>query len=54
MSSNGFVKGIAVGIVTGAAIGIAAAPRTKDAKRATGRFLRAAGEVIENISGIWS
>jgi gas vesicle protein len=50
----GFIKGMAVGVLAGAAIGVAAAPRTKDAKRAAGRFLRSAGEIIENISGLWA
>jgi gas vesicle protein len=53
-TGSGFAKGIAVGVVAGAALGLVAAPRGRDAKRSAGRFLRAAGEVVENISGLWS
>jgi len=54
MSRSGFIKGMAVGLITGAVIGVAVMPKTKECKRITGRFLRTAGEVLENISSIWS
>jgi gas vesicle protein len=52
-NSSGFVKGIAIGIVAGATVGLVAAPHSRDAKRTAGRFLRAAGEVVENISSVF-
>ncbi|MDR0838506.1 MAG: hypothetical protein LBN99_02555 [Oscillospiraceae bacterium] len=51
--NNGMMKGIAIGVVAGAALGMVAAPKTRDAKRAAGKFLRAAGEVIEDVSALW-
>jgi len=53
MSAHGFVKGMAIGMVAGATIGMVAAPKTKNVKRTAGRFLKTAGEVIENINGMW-
>ncbi|MDR0862428.1 MAG: hypothetical protein LBN30_06620 [Oscillospiraceae bacterium] len=53
-SGAGFLKGIALGVVTGTAIGLIAAPRTKDAKRAAGKFLRVASEVVENVGGLFN
>ena len=53
MANTGFGKGLAIGIMAGAAIGMIATPKSKDAKRKTGRFLRTAGEIIDHISGIW-
>jgi len=54
MSSNGFMKGVAIGLITGAAIGIIVVPKSKQCRRMTGRILRTAGDVIDNISGFWS
>ncbi len=54
MTRTGFAKGMAIGVMTGAAIGIAMAPRGKNTKSAAGKALKAAGEVIDNITGIWS
>ena len=55
MSSGGFMKGMAIGIFTGAAlsVGFAAMPKSKNTKRNTGRFLKVAGEIMENIGDIW-
>ena len=53
MAHSGFVKGLAIGVVTGAAIGVIVTPKSKNVKKMTGRFLRTAGEVIDNISGMW-
>jgi gas vesicle protein len=53
MSGNNFLKGVAVGVAAGAAIGLIAAPNSKDMKKAVGKFLKAAGGVVENISNIW-
>ena len=54
MTHTGFVKGLAIGVITGAAVGMIVTPKSKNAKKATGRFLRTAGEVIENFCGMWS
>ncbi len=44
-----FAKGIAIGMIAGGAVGaIVAMPKKKAS--AAGRFLKAAGHVIENIS----
>ncbi len=54
MTKTGFVKGMTIGVVTGAALGMVIAPRGKHSKSAAGKALKAAGEVIDNITGIWS
>jgi gas vesicle protein len=54
MARTGFVKGMAIGVMTGAAIGMVLAPKGKNSKSAAGKALKAAGEVIDNITGIWS
>ena len=53
MTHTGFVKGMAIGVVAGATIGMIVTPKSKNAKRAAGRFLRTAGEVIESFGGMW-
>jgi len=54
MTKTGFVKGMAIGVMTGAAIGMAMVPKGRSSKSAAGKALKAAGEVIDNITGIWS
>ena len=55
MSSTGkFIKGMAIGLIAGAAIGVAVMPKSKQCKKMTGRFLRAAGEIVDNLGGFWS
>jgi gas vesicle protein len=54
MTKTGFVKGMTIGVMAGAAIGMVMAPRGKNSKSAAGKALKAAGEVIDNITGIWS
>lgn len=54
MTRSGFVKGMAIGVMTGAAIGMAMVPKGRNTKSAAGKALKAAGEVIDNITGIWS
>jgi len=51
---TGFIKGVSIGIVTGAALGMIVAPRGKNKKSAVGRALKAAGEIVDNVSGLWS
>ena len=53
MLKSGFMKGIAIGLVAGTAIGIVVMPKSKQCKKMAGRFLRAAGEIADNISGFW-
>jgi gas vesicle protein len=52
--TTGFLKGMSIGVVTGAALGMMIAPRGKRGKSAAGKALKAAGEVIDSISGLWS
>ncbi len=54
MTRTGFVKGIAIGVMAGTAIGMVMAPKGKNSKSAAGKALKAAGEVIDNITGMWS
>jgi gas vesicle protein len=53
MSNSSFFKGLAVGVVAGTAVGLFTAPKRRDMKKAAGRFLKAAGGLVENFSGIW-
>ena len=50
--SGGFAKGIAVGIAAGTAIGIFTAPKTRNIRRAAGKFIRTASDIIEDVSSI--
>ena len=52
MTNSGFIKGVALGLVAGATIGVAVMPKSKSAKKTAGRFFRTIGEVMENISCI--
>lgn len=54
MTKTGFVKGMAIGVMTGTAIGMVMAPKGRNSKSAAGKALKAAGEVIDNITGMWS
>ena len=46
-----FVKGVSVGIMAGAALGMALAPRkVSPCKKLACRMLKAAGEIMENIT----
>jgi gas vesicle protein len=50
MSRMDFVKGMTIGAVAGATIGMAVMPRRKTVKSMTGKALKAVGEIVENIS----
>lgn len=50
MNNKQFFKGIGLGMVTGAAIGMALAPRPKSMKSAAGKAIKAVGDVVENIA----
>lgn len=54
MTNTGFIKGMSIGVVTGAAVGMVLAPRGRNSKKTAGKALRAAGEVLDNITGLWS
>jgi len=45
---------MSIGVITGAALGMIVAPRGKRGKSPAGKALKAAGEVIDSISGLWS
>ena len=53
MTNHGFVKGIAVGAVAGAVIGVLATPKSREAKRSAAKFLRTAGGIIEEVTSLW-
>ena len=46
-----FVKGVTMGVETGAALGMVMAPRTKTSmKKAAGKAMKTMGQVMENFS----
>ena len=47
-----FARGMFVGMVAGAAVGAALMPKKKNVKRFSGRALRTAGAVIDQVSDI--
>ena len=50
MNTMDFVKGIGIGIVTGAAMGMAVSQKNKNVRAMTGKAMRAAGGIVDNIS----
>lgn len=50
MNSMDFAKGMGLGVIAGATIGMAVAPRKKGSKSMAGKALKAAGEIVENIT----
>jgi len=46
------IKGIGIGMVAGAAIGMLVAPKKKSKANMIGKAVKAAGEVINNVTGI--
>ena len=48
---HAFVKGVTMGVVTGAALGMVMAPRKKTSmKKAAGKAMKTMGQVMENFS----
>ena len=54
MSGKIFIKGMVVGLIAGTAIGFITTPKSKNCKRVTGRLLRTAGDIVENLNGLWT
>ncbi len=50
MKNSDFVKGLGLGMVAGASIGMAIAPKKKRSKSVAGKALRTAGDIVENVS----
>lgn len=53
MNNMDFIKGMGIGVIAGATIGMAAVPKKKKsptAKSIAGKALRTAGDIVENIS----
>ena len=53
MNNMDFIKGIGIGVVAGATIGMAVSPmcgKKKRVKTICGRVLKTAGEIVENVS----
>lgn len=51
MKEHEFAKGMGLGVLTGAALGAAMAPRKKTpVKKAAGKAMKAVGQVMENLS----
>gem|GEM_PF-3016646 len=53
MTQNTFVKGIAVGAVAGAVLGVLVTPKSRDAKRNAAKIMRTAGGILEDITSLW-
>ena len=54
MSTMDFAKGIGIGMVAGAAVGMAIAPRKKSRKFISGKMLRAASDILNDITNSMS
>lgn len=50
MKNMDFIKGLGIGAIAGATIGMAIVPKKKSSKSMAGKALRAAGDIVENIS----
>lgn len=53
MTKHNLIRGIAIGVVAGATIGAIAMPKGSNAKRRAEKFLRAAGDILEDVTSIW-
>ena len=51
MNNMDFIKGMSIGVIAGASVGMAIAPKKKNTKTFAGKALKAAGEIVENVSG---
>lgn len=50
MEKMDFFRGMGIGLVTGAAIGVAMMPRKRSLRNSAGKTIRAVGDVVENIT----
>lgn len=50
MDRTDFFRGMGIGLVTGAAIGVAIMPKKRSLKSSAGKTIRAVSDVVENIS----
>ena len=51
MKEHEFMKGMTMGVVTGAALGMVMAPRKKTSvKKAAGKAMKTMGQMMENLS----
>ena len=50
MNSMDFIKGIGIGAAAGAAIGMIVSPRKRNGKTMVGKALKAAGEIVDNVT----
>ena len=50
MEKAEFFRGMGIGLVTGAAIGIAMMPKKRSLKSSAGKTIRAVGDVVDNIT----
>lgn len=50
-NNHDFAKGMCIGLVTGLSVGMATAPR-KNKSNMIGKALKAAGEVVDNVSSV--
>ena len=51
MKTMDFLKGMGAGMMVGAALSMVIAPDKRSGKKRLGKMIRAAGEVIEDLSG---
>jgi len=51
MKNMNFIKGMGAGMMVGAALGMMLSPDMKSSRRKLSRMFRAAGDVIEDLSG---
>ncbi len=51
MKTMDFLKGMGAGMVVGAALGMVVAPEKRGGKKKLSKMIRAAGDVIEDLSG---
>ena len=51
MKTMDFLKGMGAGMMVGAALGMALAPDKRGGRKRLSKMIRAAGDVIEDLSG---
>ena len=51
MNNSGFMRGIVIGLATGAVVSAVAMPKKHANKKTMGKALKTAGEIVDNIAG---